>query len=69
MGFLTTMLSQDGGWPVPVGGSGQSTAALVNRARSAGAQIECHQNVSAIQVRGGRAVGVATDGGKAVRAR
>jgi len=69
MGFLMTMLSQDGGWPVPVGGSGQLTAALVRRARCAGAQIECHQNVSTIQVRGGRAVGVDTDGGRTVRAR
>jgi phytoene dehydrogenase-like protein len=69
MGFLMTMLAQDGGWPVPVGGSGQLTAALVRRARSAGARIECNQNVSRIQVRGGRAVGVITAGGRTVRAR
>jgi phytoene dehydrogenase-like protein len=68
-GFLMTMLGQDVGWPVPVGGSGQLTAALVNRARSAGAQIECDQNVSRIQVRDGRAIGVTTTGGRAVRAR
>ncbi len=69
MGFLMTMLAQDCGWPVPVGGSGQLTAALVNRARSAGARIECNQNVSRIEVRGGRAVGVTTSGGRTVRAR
>ncbi|WP_082974379.1 NAD(P)/FAD-dependent oxidoreductase [Mycobacterium sp. E1386] len=69
MGFLMTMLAQDGGWPVPVGGSGQLTAALVNRARSAGARIECNQNVSRIQVRGGRAVGVTTAEGRTVAAR
>jgi phytoene dehydrogenase-like protein len=69
MGFLMTMLAQDGGWPVPVGGSGQLTAALVGRARSAGARIECNQNVSSIQVRGGRAVGVTTTAGRSVRAR
>jgi phytoene dehydrogenase-like protein len=69
MGFLMTMLAQDHGWPVPVGGSGQLTAALVHRARSAGAQIECNQNVSSIQVRGGRAVGVTTAGGRTVQAR
>jgi phytoene dehydrogenase-like protein len=69
MGFLMTMLAQDGGWPVPVGGSGQLTAALVKRADSAGARIECNQNVSRIQVRGGRAVGVSTAGGRTVRAR
>ena len=56
-GFLMTMLGQDYGWPVPVGGSGQLTAALVKRACSAGARIECSQNVSRIEVRGGRAVG------------
>ncbi|MDT5146631.1 MAG: hypothetical protein QOC58_1276 [Mycobacterium sp.] len=69
MGFLMTMLAQDHGWPVPVGGSGQLTAALVNRARSAGAQIECNQNVARIEVSGGRAVGVTTTGGRTVRAR
>ncbi|MCV7381049.1 FAD-dependent oxidoreductase [Mycobacterium alsense] len=69
MGFLMTMLAQDGGWPVPVGGSGQLTAALVSRARSAGARIDCDENVSRILVRGGRAVGVTTAGGRTVRAR
>ncbi|MBV9353661.1 MAG: NAD(P)/FAD-dependent oxidoreductase [Mycobacterium sp.] len=68
-GFLMTMLAQDVGWPVPIGGSGQLTAALVNRARSAGAQIECNQTVSRIEVRGGQAVGVTTEGGRTVRAR
>jgi phytoene dehydrogenase-like protein len=68
-GFLMTMLGQDVGWPVPVGGSGQLTAALVNRASSAGAQIECNQNVATVQVRGGRAAGVTTNSGRTVRAR
>lgn len=69
MGFLMTMLAQDCGWPVPVGGSGQLTAALVSRARSAGARIECNENVSRIEVRGGRAVAVTTAEGRTVRAR
>jgi phytoene dehydrogenase-like protein len=69
MGFLMTMLAQDVGWPVPVGGSGQLTAALVKRACSAGAQIECDEAVSQIEVRGGRAVGVVTVGGRRVHAR
>ncbi|MBY0386789.1 MAG: NAD(P)/FAD-dependent oxidoreductase [Mycobacterium pseudokansasii] len=69
LGFLMTMLGQDCGWPVPVGGSGQLTAALVNRASSAGARIECNQNVARINVRGGRAVSVTTSGGRTVRAR
>jgi phytoene dehydrogenase-like protein len=69
MGFLLIMLGQDGGYPVPVGGAGRLSAALVNRAESAGAQIECNQDVSAIQVRNGRAVAVHTADGRTVRAR
>lgn len=69
MGFLMTMLAQDCGWPVPVGGSGQLTAALVSRASPAGARIECNENVSRIEVRGGRAVAVTTAEGRTVRAR
>ncbi|MFV8321104.1 phytoene desaturase family protein [Mycobacterium sp. 23] len=69
MGFLMCMLAQDSGWPVPVGGSGQLTAALVSRACSAGARIEYGHNVSRIQVRGGRAVGVITAEGRTVSAR
>ncbi|MEM6109428.1 NAD(P)/FAD-dependent oxidoreductase [Mycobacterium sp. 050272] len=69
MGFLMTMLAQDHGWPVPVGGSGQLTAALVARACSAGARIECDQNVSRIHVRAGRAVGVSTAQGRTVHVR
>jgi phytoene dehydrogenase-like protein len=69
MGFLMAMLAQDVGWPVPVGGSGQLTAALVNRAQSAGAKVECNQDVAHIEVRGGRAVGVVTSGGRRVGAR
>lgn len=69
MGFLLTMLAQDVGWPVPVGGSGELTAALVRRACSAGAQIDCGQTVSEIEVRGGRATGVVTAEGRRVRAR
>ncbi|WP_461480132.1 phytoene desaturase family protein [Mycobacterium sp. HUMS_1102779] len=69
MGFLMTMFAQDHGWPVPVGGSGQLTAALVSRARSAGARIDCDQDVARVEVRGRRAVGVTTAGGRTVRAR
>lgn len=69
MGLLMTMLAQDCGWPVPVGGSGQLTAALVRRAESAGAQIECNREVTRIHVEGGRAVGVSTADGRVVRAR
>jgi phytoene dehydrogenase-like protein len=69
MGYLLIMMAQDGGWPVPVGGAGQLTAALVNRARSAGARIECGREVDAVEVRGGRAVAVRTTDGATLRTR
>ena len=69
MGFLLVMLAQDSGFPVPVGGAGQLTAALVKRARSAGAQVQCGREVSTIDVRGGRAVAVHTSDGGTVRVR
>ena len=53
MGYLLIMMAQDGGFPVPVGGAGQLTAALVSRACSAGARIECGQHVDAIEVQRG----------------
>ena len=69
MGYLLIMMAQDGGFPVPVGGAGQLTAALVHRAASAGAQIDCQRPVSAIDVKGGRAVAVRTADGDTVRVR
>jgi phytoene dehydrogenase-like protein len=69
MGYLLIMMAQDGGWPVPVGGAGQLAAALVNRAQSAGARVECGRQVDAIDVRGGRAVAVQTADGETVRVR
>lgn len=69
MGFMLIMMAQDGGWPVPVGGAGQLAAALVNRARAAGAEIHCGRQVTGIEIRGGRAVGVRTADGRTVSAR
>ena len=69
MGYLLIMMAQDGGWPVPVGGAGQLTAALVHRAQSAGATIECGREVTAVEVRGGRAVAVRTRDGETVTVR
>jgi phytoene dehydrogenase-like protein len=69
MGFLMTMLAQDVGFPVPAGGAGRLTAALVARGASAGVQLECGQQVDAIDVRDGRAVAVHTAGGRTVRVR
>jgi phytoene dehydrogenase-like protein len=69
MGYLLIMMAQDGGFPVPVGGAGRLTAALVHRAASAGAQIDCQRPVSAIDVKGGRVVAVRTADGDTVRVR
>jgi phytoene dehydrogenase-like protein len=69
MGFLMTMLAQDCGFPVPVGGAGALTDALVSRARSAGAQLHCSRPVEAIEIRGGRATAVRTADGRTVRVR
>jgi phytoene dehydrogenase-like protein len=69
MGFLMSMLAQDCGFPVPVGGAGSLTAALVKRAGCAGASIQCSSPVEAIEVRGDRAVAVRTSGGSTVRVR
>lgn len=69
MGYMLVMLAQDGGYPVPVGGAGQLTAALVARACAAGAQIRCGRTVDAIEVRGGRATAVRCTDGSTVRSR
>jgi phytoene dehydrogenase-like protein len=69
MGYMLIMMGQDGGFPVPVGGAGKLAEALVNRARSAGAHIECGREVDSIDVHGGRAVAVHTTDGSTVKVR
>lgn len=68
-GWLMAMLGQTYGFPVPAGGSGALTSALVRRLRSLGGRVRCGQRVEEVVVRGGRAVGVRTATGDAVRAR
>ncbi|MFJ5727106.1 phytoene desaturase family protein [Streptomyces paradoxus] len=68
-GWLMTMLGQTYGFPVPVGGSGALTSALVRRLETRGGRVRCGQRVEHVVVRGGRAVGVRTAGGDAVPAR
>lgn len=58
MGWLLIALGQRFGWPVPEGGSGRLTDALVARLQAVGGTITCGTAVSGIVVRGGRAVGV-----------
>ncbi|MGW7174317.1 phytoene desaturase family protein [Streptomyces xanthophaeus] len=68
-GWLMSMLGQSHGFPVPVGGAGALTVALVNRLRRRGGVLRCGERVTSVVVRGGRAVGVRTAGGDAVGAR
>ncbi|OKJ17965.1 FAD-dependent oxidoreductase [Streptomyces sp. CB00316] len=68
-GWLMSMLGQTRGFPVPVGGAGALTAALVARLEARGGRVRCGQRVSEVVVRQGRAVGVRTASGDALPAR
>ncbi|MFF8393140.1 phytoene desaturase family protein [Streptomyces sp. NPDC016172] len=68
-GWLMAMLGQTYGFPVPAGGSGALTSALVHRLQTRGGRVRCGQRVEHVVVRGGRAVGVRTAAGDAVPAR
>jgi phytoene dehydrogenase-like protein len=57
-GWLLSMLGQQHGFPVPEGGAGQLTAALVRRLQDRGGRVVCDAAVSEVVVRGGRAVAV-----------
>ncbi|APU38665.1 phytoene desaturase family protein [Streptomyces sp. TN58] len=67
-GWLMSMLGQSHGFPVPAGGAGALTAALVSRLRSRGGVLRCGERVTGVLVRGGTAVGVRTAGGETVGA-
>ena len=67
-GWLLTMLGQQHGWPVPVGGSQQITDALVSRLSARGGRIVYSAPVSRVLVARGRAMGVRTVGGTDYRA-
>jgi phytoene dehydrogenase-like protein len=62
-GWLLAMLAQTVGFPVPVGGAGKLSQALVDRLRDRGGQIVCGAPVAQVVVRGGRAVAVRTAAG------
>ncbi|MFJ4502703.1 phytoene desaturase family protein [Streptomyces sp. NPDC088864] len=67
-GWLMSMLGQTYGFPVPVGGAGALTAALVRRLERHGGVVRCGEPVTEVVVRAGRAVGVRTAKGEAVPA-
>ncbi|MEU0336708.1 NAD(P)/FAD-dependent oxidoreductase [Streptomyces sp. NPDC006193] len=68
-GWLMSMLGQTYGFPVPAGGAGALTAALLRRLESAGGRVTCRQRVEEVLVRDGRAAGVRTAAGETVAAR
>ncbi|MFG2683253.1 phytoene desaturase family protein [Streptomyces sp. NPDC048392] len=68
-GWLMSMLGQTYGFPVPVGGSGALTDALVHRLRARGGTLRCGRRVEQVLVRDRRAVAVRTAGGETVSAR
>ncbi|QFZ18026.1 phytoene desaturase family protein [Saccharothrix syringae] len=65
-GWLLSMLGQDFGYPVPEGGAGALTRALVRRL---GGRVQCSRPVDRVVVAGGRALGVRDASGGFVRAR
>ncbi|MEV8530469.1 NAD(P)/FAD-dependent oxidoreductase [Streptomyces sp. NPDC051211] len=67
-GWLMSMLGQHHGFPVPAGGAGEFTAALVRRLERRGGAVRCSTPVVEVGVRGGRAVGVVTAFGERVPA-
>ncbi|MGW9188259.1 phytoene desaturase family protein [Streptomyces rubiginosohelvolus] len=67
-GWLMSMLGQTYGFPVPVGGAGALTSALVRRLERHGGVVRCGERVDEVVVRAGRAVGVHTASGESVPA-
>ena len=67
-GWILCCLGQRVGFPVPEGGAGALTAAMVSRLESRGGQVVCDAKVTGVVVRAGRAVGVRTAGGTSVDA-
>lgn len=67
-GWLLAMLGQDAGFPVPDGGAGRLTEALVNRLHARGGRVMCGRPVSRVVVGQGRALGVIDAAGGTVRA-
>jgi phytoene dehydrogenase-like protein len=67
-GWLLAMLAQTVGFPVPVGGSGQLTRALVERFTSRGGLLRLDSEVTSIDIAGGAANGVRLVDGERIAA-
>ncbi|MDQ0840946.1 NAD(P)/FAD-dependent oxidoreductase [Streptomyces sp. V1I6] len=68
-GWLMSMLGQSHGFPVPVGGAGMLTEALVRRLERRGGAVRCGRRAVEVVVRERRAVAVRTADGESVPAR
>lgn len=68
-GWMLAAIGQSHGWPVPAGGAGALTDALVRRFRAAGGDLRCDAAVHSITTEDGRATGVVADGIGTVQAR
>jgi phytoene dehydrogenase-like protein len=68
-GWLLAMLGQQVGFPVPEGGAGRLTDALVTRLARAGGQLCCNTPITSIDVHDGRARAVRTADGETIAAR
>ncbi len=67
-GWVLCGLGQQHGFPVPEGGAGRLTRALVDRLHAHGGKLECGVRVARVLVRRGRAVGVRTERGEEISA-
>ena len=68
-GWTLCGLGQEVGFPVPQGGAGELTAALLRRLAVRGGRVVCGAPVERVVVRGARAVGVETADGERHEAR
>lgn len=68
-GWVLSGLGQGVGYPVPEGGAGRLSGALLARMRLAGVELRCGQRVAGIDVQDGRAAGVVMADGSRVGAR
>ena len=68
VGFMLAVLASSAGFPVPEGGAGSITRALLRRLEERGGELRCGARVEQILVRGGRAVAVRLEGGEEIPA-
>lgn len=68
-GLILCGIGQNVGFPIPEGGAGRLTDALVRRLQAAGGSVVCSRRVTHIEVGDGRATGVVLSDGETVSAR